>query len=169
MRQLKSSSQHKLLVNTIVDLINLLVGKNYSSGKIIRREKLFVGENCIYIFVFRRENHSSGKIIRRGKLFVGENYSLGKIIRRGNLFVGEIYSSGKFIPRGNLFVGEIYSSGKFIRRGKLQPSFFIFIHFRGAMRTTPTPPSTPLVFYIYTFSPRYRRSQKRQSRSLLVG
>ena len=84
-----------------VSLGKLFVGKNYSSGKIIRREKLFVGEN-----------HSSGKIIRRGKSFVGKNYSWGKIIRRGKSFGGKNYSSGK----KKLFVGGGGGGGGYFLR-----------------------------------------------------
>ena len=38
----------------------------------------------IYFFAFRWENYSSWKIIRRGKLFVGENYLLAKIFVKEN-------------------------------------------------------------------------------------
>ena len=64
----------------------IFVGRNYSSGEIIRRTKLFVGRN-----------YSSGEIIRRAKLFVGRNYSSGEIIRRAKLFVGRNYSSGEIL------------------------------------------------------------------------
>ena len=59
-------------------------GEKYSSGKSIRRGKVFVGE-----IVFVGEKYSSGKSIRRGKIFVGEKYSSGKNIRWGKIFVGE--------------------------------------------------------------------------------
>ena len=51
----------------------VIVGENYSSGRIIRRGELFVG-----------------RIIRRGELFVGENYSSGRIIRRRKYFPDKV-------------------------------------------------------------------------------
>ena len=81
--------------------------KNYSSGKNVRRGKMFVGEKC-----------SSGKNVRRGKMFVGEKCSSGKDVRRGKMFVGGKCSSGKNVRRGKMFVGENVRREN-VRRGKM--------------------------------------------------